>query len=175
MEGKKKKTLRFVKTLIMLHKQPIKAKNNNRVTVCFPSPTTSDTMKADRRFIHCLIYIVFCLLWILRSWFHPLWICLYLSFMGLTDRRTLTDGRTEGWVRILKNHIFEWKKVRDGSRNINAYAESNLSSVRDIRSFFDTGGRGGKLGGGGGGGGAGAGSPGEWRLFPKMPSASCII
>lgn len=31
------------------------------------------------------------------------------------------------------------KKVRDGSRNINAYAETNLSSVRDIRSFFDTG------------------------------------
>lgn len=61
------------------------------------------------------------------------------------------------------------KKVRDGSRNINAYAESNLSSVRDIRSFFDT------EAGGLQGGGGGAAPPGKWRLFLKMPSASCII
>lgn len=32
----------------------------------------------------------------------------------------------------------EWKKVRDGGRN--AYAGSNLSSMRDIKRFFDTGG-----------------------------------
>lgn len=56
------------------------------------------------------------------------------------DGLTLTDGRTRGLSLHLKNHIPEWKKVRDGSRNINAYAESNLSSVRDIRSFFDTAG-----------------------------------
>lgn len=57
------------------------------------------------------------------------------------DGRTGSDRQTDaGLSSHLKNHSLEWRKVRDGSRNINAYAESNLSSVRDIRSFFDTGG-----------------------------------
>lgn len=62
------------------------------------------------------------------------------------DGQTGADRQTDaGLSSHLKNHSLEWKKVRDGSRNINAYAESNLSSVRDIRSFFDT--RGWRLGG----------------------------
>lgn len=64
------------------------------------------------------------------------------------DGQAGADRQTDaGLSSHLKNHSLEWKKVRDGSRNINAYAESNLSSVRDIRSFFDT--RGWRLEGGG--------------------------
>lgn len=115
----------------------------------------------------------------------PLWVFIYFIFFSRwfvydfnfnPEPLRKAGGQTEsdrhadaGLSSHLKNHSLEWKKVRDGSRNINAYAESNLSSVRDIRSFFDTGGW--RLAGGGGG----AGPPGEWRLFPKMPSASCII
>lgn len=69
-----------------------------------------------------------------------------------TDKK-LTDGRTDGEIgRMdggLSSHLkrtpsSEWKKVRDGGRN--AYAGSNLSSVRDIKRFFDTGGRVGGVG-----------------------------
>lgn len=61
--------------------------------------------------------------------------------LSLGDGQADADRQADaGLSSHLKNHSLEWKKVRDGSRNINAYAESNLSSVRDIRSFFDTGG-----------------------------------
>lgn len=171
----------------MLHKQPIKAKITS-VTVFFSLPTGSDMMKYDRyrrslkNSFFLKSYVDFVNIKVVIS---PLWIFLLSLFLTLfffydfnfnpeplrqAGRQTGSDRQTEaGLSSHLKNHSLEWKKVRDGSRNINAYAESNLSSVRDIRSFFDT--EGWRLVGGGGG----AGPPGEWRLFPKMPSASCII
>lgn len=164
--------LRFVKTLIMLHKQPIKAKKTQQQqgNCLFPLPTTSDTMKGDRCFIHSLIS-VFCLLWILSSWFHPLWICLYLLLLSLflwCLWASETDRRTDGG---LSSHFK--KSVSNGKRSeMEAEISMRMQKITfllcvtlDHSLILEA-----EVGGGGG-----AGSPGEWRLFPKMPSASCII